>query len=114
MEFLNFLNQKVNTNFKNITVIHNDLFSFNLSNTTLRNDSYGFNGNKKIVFFKFTDEKENDFRFSDLIKNLKQTEKPTIKIISKDSFQIEKRVIFLFQEKQDFLEIRFTFLEKTK
>ncbi len=114
MEILSFLNQKVNTNFKNITVIHNDLFSFNLSNTILRNDSYEFNGNKKIAFFKFTDEIENEFRISDLIINLKQVAEPKVIIINKDSFQMEKRVIFLFKKEQDFLEIRFTFLEKNQ
>ena len=114
MSILSFLNQKVNKNFKNITVIHNDLLSFNLSNTILKNDSYELNGNKKITFFKFTDEGENDFRISDLIKNLKQEEAPKIKIIKKDSFQIEKMVIFSFRKGENILEIRFTFIEKIK
>ena len=114
MSILSFLNQKVNKKFKNITVIHNDLLSFNLSNTILKNDSYELNGNKKITFFKFTDEGENDFRISDLIKNLKQEEAPKIKIIKKDSFQIEKMVIFSFRKGENILEIRFTFIEKIK
>ena len=114
MSILSFLNQKVNKKFKNINVIHNDLLSFNLSNTILKNDSYELNGNKKITFFKFTDEGENDFRISDLIKNLKQEEAPKIKIIKKDSFQIEKMVIFSFRKGENILEIRFTFIEKIK
>ena len=112
MTILSFLNQKINTNFENITVIHNNLFSFNLSNTTLRNDFYGFEGNKKITFFKFTDERENDFRISDLIQNLKQEAEPKLKIIKKDSFQMEKMLIFSFRKGENILEIRFTFIEK--
>jgi hypothetical protein len=35
-----------------------------------------------------------------------------VKIIKKDSFQMEKTVIFSFRKEENILEIRFTFIEK--